>query len=126
MPQPANCLIDNMSKKASRRNFPEDLAALLSFDLILPIIAIGAGCLLSFFSFLKNENAIILFYAALGIGSVGILLLCFARLPLCQQHRFWTFGPYELPSFNRKLYWLAYLFVATNVLLCLIIWLRVK
>jgi hypothetical protein len=62
-----------MSKKTSNRNFPADLAALFKFDLVLPIIAIGASCLLSLFGFLKTENAIILFYAALGAGSLGIL-----------------------------------------------------
>jgi predicted membrane channel-forming protein YqfA (hemolysin III family) len=115
-----------MSKKASNRNFPADLAALFKFDLILPVIAIGASCLLSLFHFLKTEDAIILFVVALGIGFWGIFLLLFARLPLYRQHRFWTFGPRELPSFNRKLHWLAYLFVVTSVLLFLIVWLRVK
>jgi hypothetical protein len=115
-----------MSKKASSRNFPADLAALLSFDLVLPIIAIGASCLLSLFSFLKNENAIIIFYVALGIGFLGIFLLFFTRLPLYRQHRFWTFGPRELSPFNRKLYWLSYLFIVASVLLFLTIYLRVK
>jgi hypothetical protein len=122
----ANGLIGNMSKKMTNRNFPADLAALFKFDLVLPLIAIGASCLLSLFGFLKTENAIILFYAALGIGALGIFLLFFARLPLYRQHRFWTFGPRELPSLNRKLYWLSYLSVVASVLLFLSIWLRIK
>src|SRR5271154_2535029 len=115
-----------MSKKTTNRNFPADLAALFKFDLVLPVIAIGASCLLSLFGFLKTENAIILFYAALGIGVFGILLLFFARLPLYRRHRFWTFGPRELPSLNRKLYWLSYLFVVASILLFLTVWLREK
>lgn len=115
-----------MSKKASSWNFPADLAALFKFDLILPIIAIGVACLLSLFNFLKTEDAVILFFVALGTGSLGIFLLFFARLPLYRQRRFWTFGPRELPAFNRKLYWLVYLFVVTSVLLLLAVWLKVK
>jgi hypothetical protein len=126
LPETANGLVGNMSKKTTNRNFPADLAALFKFDLILPIIAIGATCLLSLLNFLKTESAIILFYVALGIGSLGIFLLFFARLPLYRQHRFWTFGPRELPSLNRKLYWLSYLFVVASVLLFLSIWLRVN
>ena len=115
-----------MSKKTTNRNFPADLAAFFKFDLVLPVIAIGASCLLSLFGFLKTENAIILFYTALGIGVLGILLLFFARLPLYPRHRFWTFGSRELPSLNRKLYWLSYLFVVASVLLFLTVWLREK
>jgi hypothetical protein len=115
-----------MNKKVSNQNFPADWAALLSFHLIIPIIAIAASCLLPSLNFLKRGDVAILYYAALGAGSFGSVLLFFARLPLYRQHRFWTFGPRELPSFNRKLYWLAYLFVVVSVLLFLSVWLRVK
>jgi hypothetical protein len=57
---------------------------------------------------------------------LGIFLLFFSRLPLYRQRRFWTFGPRELPAFNRKLYWLAYLFFVASILLLLTIWLKVK
>jgi hypothetical protein len=53
-----------MSKKVSDWHFPADLAALLMFDLLLPIIAVIASCLLPLFGFLKTEDAIILFYVA--------------------------------------------------------------
>jgi hypothetical protein len=106
-----------MSKKTSDWHIPSDWAALLS----LPTTAILAACLLAALNFLKTEDTVVLFYTALGTGSLGSLLLFFARLPLYQQRRFWTFGPRELPVFNRKLYWLAYVFVAASVLLLLII-----
>jgi|SRR5580692_1023132 hypothetical protein len=115
-----------MSKRASDWHVPADWAALLSFHLIIPVIAIIASCLLPSLSFIKSQNAVILFYAALGAGSLGSILLFFARLPLYRQRRFWTFGPRELPAFNRKLYWLAYLFVVASVLLLLTVWLKVK
>jgi hypothetical protein len=115
-----------MSKKSSNWYIPPDWAALLSVQLVIPIIAIVASCLLPSLNFLKTRDAIVLFYAALGTGSVGSILLFFARLPLYRQRRFWTFGPRELPSFHRKLYWLAYMFVVISILLLLIVWAKTK
>jgi hypothetical protein len=91
-----------------------------SYDSILTSILLPA------LSFLKAADALNLFYSGLGIGSLGIVLLFFARLPLYHQRRFWTFGPRELPAFHRKLYWLAYLFVVASVLLLAVVWLKVK
>jgi len=115
-----------MSKKQSDWHIPADWVALFFIYFGVPLIAIGASCLLPSLNFLKTRDTVVLFYAALGAGSLGSILLFFARLPLYRQHRFWTFGPHELPAFNRKLYWLAYLFVVASALLFLSIWLRVK
>jgi hypothetical protein len=111
-----------MSRKTSDWYFPPDLMILF----VIPIIAILAGVLLPVLSYLKTTDAIILFYTALGTGVMGSMLLFLARLPLYRQRRFWTFGPSALPTFYRKLYWLAYVAIVTALLLLGIVWLRVK
>jgi hypothetical protein len=115
-----------MSKKLSDWYVPLDWFAHFSLLLTLPIIVILAGILLPALSFLKAAGALNLFYSGLGIGSLGIILLFFARFPLYRQHKFLAFGPRELPAFHRKLYWLAYLFVVASVLLLAVVWLKVK
>src|ERR1039458_1190774 len=115
-----------MSKKSSDWYVPPDWLAQFSLVLMLPTIAILSAMLLPVLSFLKTAGALSLFYSGLGIGSLGIVLLFFARLPLYRQHRFLTFGPRELPAFHRKLYWLAYLFVVVSVLMLAVVWLKVK
>jgi hypothetical protein len=111
-----------MSKKSSDWYIPPDW----SLFLVIPTITILAFVLLPALSFLKAADALNLFYSGLGIGSLGIVFLFFARLPLYRQHRFLVFGPRELPAFHRKLYWLAYLFVVTSVLLLTVVWSKVK
>ncbi|MDD5138657.1 MAG: hypothetical protein PHY43_00170 [Verrucomicrobiales bacterium] len=115
-----------MSKKVSDWHVPADWMALFGIYFGIPIIAIGVSCLLPSLNSLKSRDLADLFYTALGTGCLGSVLLFFARLPLYRQRQFWTFGPRELPSFNRKLYWLAYLFVVASVLLFSIVWLRAK
>jgi hypothetical protein len=56
--------------------------------LIIPAIAIVASFLLPLLSFIWNEDTSILFYTALGAGSLGSILLFFTRLPLNRQRRF--------------------------------------
>jgi len=111
-----------MSKKSSDWYVPPDWLLVL----ILPANAILACILLPALSYLKAADALNLFYSGLGIGSLGIVLLFFARFPLYRQHKFLTFGPRELPAVHRKLYWLAYLFVVASVLLLAVVWLKVK
>jgi hypothetical protein len=115
-----------MTKKSSDWYVPLDWLAQFSLLFIIPAITILASILLPALSFLKAADALNLFYSGLGIGSLGIVLLFFARLPLYRQRRFLTFGPRELPAFHRKLYWLAYLFVVASVLLLAVVWLKVK
>jgi hypothetical protein len=115
-----------MSKKSSDWYIPADWAFQFSLLIVIPVTTILAGVLLPALSFLKTTDAFILFYTALGIGALGSILLFFARLPLYRQRRYWTLGPRELPNLHRKLYWLAYIFVAACVLLLTIVWLKAK
>jgi len=117
-----------MSKKSSPSDWyvPPDWIVLISFLLIIPTITILAAILLPALNFLESAGALNLFYSGLGIGSLGIVLLFFARFPLYRQHKFLTFGSRELPAFHRELYWLAYLFVVASVLLLAVVWLKVK
>jgi hypothetical protein len=111
-----------VSKKSSDWYIPPDIAMFL----IIPSIVILSGMLLPAITNIRRAEVIDLFYGALGLGCLGSILLFFARIPLYRQHRFWTFGPHELPGFQRKLYWLAYVVVVAALLLLGIVWLRVK
>ena len=115
-----------MSKKSSDWYLPPDWVFVFSLQLLIPVIVVLAGVLLPVLGFLKTTEAVILFYAGLGTGVTGSILLFFARLPLYRQRRFWTFGPSALPRFHRKLYWLAYAVIVAGLLLLEIVWLRVK
>jgi hypothetical protein len=111
-----------MGKRSSDWYVPPDIAIFL----IIPGIAILSGMLLPAVAYIHKAEVLDLFFIALGLGGSGSILLFFARFPLYRQHRFWTFGPRELPNFHRKLYWLAYSFVIASVLLLATVWLKVK
>ncbi len=111
-----------MGKKSSDWYIPPDIAMFL----IIPSIVILSSMLLPAMAYIRRTEALGLFYDALGLGCLGCVLLFFARLPLYRQHRFWTFGPRELPNLHRKLYWLAYIFVAACILLLAFVWLKTR
>lgn len=104
-----------MSKKSSDWYVPPDIAFLLSFYFILPIILLVSGTMLPLLARFKSGDLAGVFYSALALGAVGTVLLFFARLPLYRKRQFLGFGPGQLDGIHRRLYWVAYLFVAVSV-----------
>ena len=105
-------------QKYSDWYIPPDWAAILSFHLVIPVIALTAAMLFPLIGWMKCRGEVAVVYcSALALGCVGITLLFFARLPLYRQRRFRTFGPRELDRVHRRLYWLAYVFIAACVLM---------
>jgi hypothetical protein len=115
-----------MNKKSSDWYVPPDIAFLFSIYFILPIIVITTGLGLPLLARFKSGDLVGVFYSALAVGAVGTVLLFFARLPLYRKRQFLTFGPSQLSGVHRRLYWLAYLFVAVSILLLVLIWLRLR
>ncbi|HTQ51831.1 MAG TPA: hypothetical protein VMJ12_14060 [Candidatus Acidoferrales bacterium] len=115
-----------MGKKSSVWYIPPDWVLVFSLLFVIPAVPVLADTLLPALSLLKTTDAVVLFYVALGFGVTGSILLFFARVPLYRQRGFGTFGPRGLLNFHRKLYWLAYFFVAVCVLLFAIVWLKTK
>jgi hypothetical protein len=113
-----------MSKKSSDWYVPPDIAFLFGFYFIIPIIIVASGMLLPLLAHFKSGDLVGTFYSALVLGAVGTILLFFARLPLYRKRQFLTFGPSQLSGIHRKIYWLAYLFIAVSILLLVLIWLR--
>jgi hypothetical protein len=97
--------------------------------LVLPLIAL-IGLLSAMFLPLLNAvrhtgDATIL-YTALAFGVVGSALLFFARLPLYQQRRFFTFGSSALDERHKRLYRWAYRFVGVCVFLLVMLILALR
>jgi hypothetical protein len=118
-----------MSKKRSDWYLPEEVLGFLASIFLMPAIGVIAGLtamLLLSATSLRNMDVARLFWAGLGTGIFGVVLLFLARLPLYRQRRFWTFGPRELDRSHRRLYWLAYLFVLASIGLLAVIWFGVR
>jgi archaellum biogenesis protein FlaJ (TadC family) len=115
-----------MDRKKSDWYVPPDIGFLFSVYFVLPIIMILSGMLLPLLARFKSGDVIGIFYCALALGALGTVMLFFARLPLYRKRQFPTFGPGQLSGIHRRLYWLAYLFVAVSILLLVLIWLRLR
>jgi hypothetical protein len=115
-----------MIKKSSDWYVPPDIAFLFSLYFIFPIVMAVSGMLLPLLARFKSGDLVRVFYSALALGAVGTVLLFFARLPLYRKRQFLAFGPSQLSGIHRRLYWLAYLFVAVSILLLVLIWLRLR
>jgi hypothetical protein len=109
-----------MSKRNSDWCIPPEWIWALMF----PCIALMASVFIPLLAVLKTGDMRALYRFGLGAGLLGILLLFAARLPLYQERRFWTLGPKLLDRKHRRIYWLAYIFVAASLLLLGIVWLR--
>jgi hypothetical protein len=111
-----------MSKRNSDRYIPPDRRWILGMQFVVPCIMVLAGLLLPVVARLKAADVRALYGSGLGAGVVGAVLLFVARLPLYKQRRFWTIGPMPLDRKHRRIYWLAYGFVAASLLLLGVVW----
>lgn len=89
-------------------------------------IAALAALLLPLIARLKSAAPANLYATGVAMGAIGTLLLCFARLPLYRQRRFWTAGPALLDRTHRRLYWLAYACILASLLLLGLVWMRTR
>jgi hypothetical protein len=94
--------------------------------LIVVSISILGGFLLPPLARFKSGELTGIFYSALASGALGAVLLFLAKLPLYRKGQFLAFGPGALTGHYRKLYRLAYVFLAISVLLLGAIWLRLR
>jgi hypothetical protein len=106
-----------MNKHDSDWYIPQDWFCILGMSILPVVIAVLASMILT-------ANLCALYGVGLGAGVWGSAMLWVARLPLYKQRRFWTIGPMQLDRKHRRIYWLAYVFVAVSLLLLGIVWLR--
>jgi uncharacterized membrane protein len=104
----------------STRSVPPQWLVPFGLQFIFVPIAVLAALLLPAVSAARHGDPSLL-YTSMAFAVVGIVLLFFARLPLYKQHKFFTFGPTALPSFHRKLYRAAYVFICIAVVLMLLL-----
>ena len=113
-----------MSKRNSDWYIPPDWRWILFMQFVFPCIAVLAPLLFPVVARLKTADARALYGFGLGAGVIGAVLLFMARLPLYKRRRFGTIGPTQLDRKHRRIYWLAYVFVAASLLLLAVVWLR--
>jgi len=87
--------------------FPPDLAVALA-PFVVSLVLIVAICGISWVS------AAALFRAALCLGSVGVVLLFVARIPVYRQRRFFSLGRSAVSGIYRKIYCVAYIFIVPS------------
>ena len=91
---------------------PDHLFWLESWGLILLTVLLAPNLLEA-----RRTGNPALLILGLGLGTLGVLLLLMARIPLYRQRRFLTVGPRELPGVYRKLYYAAYCCLIPSTLL---------
>jgi hypothetical protein len=106
-----------MSKRNSDWYMPSDWRWILGLQFGVPCVAVLAGLLLPFVARLKTADVRALYGVGLAAGIIGVALLFLARLPLYKEREFWTAGPKDLDRKHRRIYWMAYVFVAASLTL---------
>jgi hypothetical protein len=114
-----------MRKRNSDWYIPPDWLCLFGTFYLIPCMAMLATMLLLLVAGLKAADMSDLYGFGLGAGVISVVLLFVARLPLYKQGRFWTIGPRRLDKRHRRIYWLAYVFVAASLLLLGVVCLRI-
>jgi hypothetical protein len=100
---------DRKHNKSNDWFFPPDLAAALA-PIVLALVLLFAVCGISWVS------AVALFRLAICLGSIGVMLLFVARIPVHRQRRFFSLGPSATSGIFRKIYCVAYIFIVPSIL----------
>jgi hypothetical protein len=118
--------MNNLKRGKSVWHFPPDLAALFGlYYIVLPMALIGGWLGTGIYNARGVGNTFAL-WVAVALGSIGTVLLFFARLPLYRQRRFLVLGPRDLDKRHRRLYWWAYRFIAGSIVLLVLLNVVVK
>ena len=98
-----------------QQRFPSDLAVLLGFYWIfLPIVMLGAWVFPAFLR-ARNEGDLTILWVAITVGTIGSILLFWARLPLYKELRFFAIGPRHLDANHRRIYWAAWMLILLSM-----------
>jgi len=111
--------------KKPDRYLPSDWRFLLLWHFgVIPLGIIATIFVIALNKSRQGDTTLI--WVALAIGIVGTILLFFARLPLYRQHKYLSIGPRELPERHKILYWIAYGFIGTCILILISILIVLK
>lgn len=116
--------MSNLNDKKSDWDFPPDMLALLGMAIVPLFLATLLGSLFTPLFRARSGDPTVL--GAVGIASIGVVLLFVARLPLYRQRRFFTFGPGSLDEKHRRIYCWAYRFIGTSIVLLALLHLMLK
>jgi hypothetical protein len=110
-------MTNNDQNKKNHGHFPPDLAAMLSFPLFTGSF-LFVCCSLSWAATFGDRS---LFDFAVFLGSIGVVLLLLAKIPLYGERRFFTVGPGAMKGRHQKLYFAAYAFIVPAVVLLILL-----
>jgi len=99
---------------------PKDMLSLLGVFVILPSVAIIAGCFLPMLSRVRRGDPT-LFWITVSIAIVGVFLLFIAKLPLYRQGKFFTFGTKALPERHKSYYRIACFLIVASAIIMLVL-----
>lgn len=91
------------------------IGCLLMLPLDFVLVLLGLSVLAR-----ASRGDLTLFILSLALSCTGVVLLFFARLPLYRQRIFFTIGPAALPQTHKRIYRLAWSFIATAALIMLL------
>ena len=108
-------------QKLSDWYIPGDWLLLMGFYFVFLPVALFSGMFLPLLHEARRSGDSTLVILALLLGTIGTVLLFFARLPLYRQRRFLAFGPRELDAKHRALYRRAYGIIGASIVLLLLL-----
>ena len=110
--------MEDQTKRKLSPIWHSDIPGMLG-QIIIPLVALFMAIYLPFVSDLRHHDSFPVYVVAVVAGFVGVVLLFFARLPLYRERQFFAFGSKRLDVPHRRLYRLAYGFIAFSGFLLL-------
>jgi hypothetical protein len=108
-----------MKEDRSEWYIPADWMAHLGCFLMI-VLNISAMMILPAIANAKKGN-LTLFILSLVLSLIGVVLLFLARLPLYRQRRFFTIGPAALPESHKRIYQVAWRFIAAGLVIMILL-----
>ena len=110
---------DDMKADRSEWYVPADWLFHLGCLLMIPL-SLLAGLLVPAISSARRGD-LTLFILSLALSLIGVVLLFLARLPLYRQRRFFTIGSAVLPESHRRIYRVAWRFIASGLFIMVLL-----
>jgi len=116
---------ERMRRERSGGYLSKDWEFFIALELAIPATLLISGVLIPILAGARQGD-LTLFWIALALALVGIVLLFIAKWPLYRQGKYFSFGSKGLQESRRKVYWTAYVFIGVSLLTTLLLWAVVR